>query len=373
VVLQVTDQAKAKTGVRALTSCGSEAPSGVSFVGDYLLLADTQKQADAMADDAEQAPLAESKEFTTTMDRAGDPGIVSMYVSKDAPEAMLGAVRNEVGADDLPGFRANQLTKAFKDFEGAAGVIRFRDGAVEAEFSAKGLSNELGATSTAQSAAADLPATTAAALSIALPKGWLDEYLDVVKTQLPRGTSMQDMFREGERATGLRLPEDIETLLGTGLSLSLDGSANLRAIADSPDPSTVPAGVRIQGDPDKITRVIGKLKRAAGPDADMVEVRTGDGTVAVGLDREYVDKLAQKGGLGAVVAFRDVVPNADRASGVVYVNFDAGRGWADELADLLSDGDAQVKANIAPLDALGISSWQDDEKVQHGLLRLTTD
>src|SRR3954447_5171371 len=273
VVLQVTDQAKAKTGVRALTSCGSEAPSGVSFVGDYLLLADTQKQADAMADDAEQAPLAESKEFTTTMDRAGDPGIVSMYVSKDAPEAMLGAVRNEVGADDLPGFRANQLTKAFKDFEGAAGVIRFRDGAVEAEFSAKGLSNQLGATSTAQSAAADLPATTAAALSIALPEGWLDQYLEMMKAQLPRGTSMQDMFREGERATGLRLPEDIETLLGTGLSLSLDGSANLRAIADSPDPSTVPAGVRIQGDPDKITRVIGKLKRAAGPDADMVEVR----------------------------------------------------------------------------------------------------
>jgi hypothetical protein len=29
--------------------------------------------------------------------------------------------------------------------------------------------------------------------------------------------------------------------------------------------------------------------------------------------------------------------------------------------------------NIAPLDALGISGWQDDDQVQHSLLRLTTD
>jgi hypothetical protein len=374
LALQVTDQAKAKTGVRALTTCGSDAPSGVAFVGDYLLLADTQKQADAMASDAEQAPLADSQEFTTTMERAGDPGIVSLYVSKDAPQALASAGKKALaGAGDLPGFRPNQLTTGFKDFEGAAGVIRFHDGAVEAEFSAKGLADQLGATSTAHAAAADLPATTAAALSIALPEGWLDEYLEMVKAQLPRGTSLQDMFREGERATGLRLPEDIETLLGTGVSVSVDGNANLRSLADSPDPSTIPAGVRIQGDPDTITRIVTKLKRVAGPDANMVKVRTGDGTVAIGLDREYVETLAQDGGLGAVVAFQDVVPNAERASGVVYVNFDAGKGWADELADLLSDGDPQVKANIAPLDALGVSSWQDDDKVQHGLMRLTTD
>src|SRR3954453_3488571 len=324
VVLQVTDEAKAKTGVRALTSCGPDGPSGVSFVGDYLLLADTQKQADAMATDAEHAPLADSAEFTTTMDRAGDPGIVSLYVSKDAPQALASAGKKALaGAGDLPGFRPNQLTKAFKDFEGAAGVIRFHDGAVEAEFSAKGLSDQLGATSTAHAAAADLPATTAAALSIALPEGWLDQYLEMMKAQLPRGTSMQDMFREGERATGLRLPEDIETLLGTGVSVSVDGNADLRKLADSPDPSTIPAGVRIQGDPDKITTIVTKLKRVAGPDANMVKVHTGDGTVAIGLDREYVETLAQKGGLGAVVAFQDVVPNAERPSGVVYVNFDA--------------------------------------------------
>ena len=55
------------------------------------------------------------------------------------------------------------------------------------------------------------------------------------------------------------------------------------------------------------------------------------------------------------------------------MNFDAGNGWAEQLADLLSDGDPEAKQNIAPLDALGISGWVDGDDVQHGLLRLTTD
>jgi hypothetical protein len=67
------------------------------------------------------------------------------------------------------------------------------------------------------------------------------------------------------------------------------------------------------------------------------------------------------------------VPHAGRASAVLFVNFDAGDGWADKLADLLSDGDPTAKANVAPLDAFGASSWVDGSKIQHSLLRLTTD
>ena len=67
-----------------------------------------------------------------------------------------------------------------------------------------------------------------------------------------------------------------------------------------------------------------------------------------------------------------MVPEADRATGSLYVNFDAGDGWAEQLADALSDGDAEARSNIAPLDALGVSGWSDGD-VEHGLLRLTTD
>ena len=62
------------------------------------------------------------------------------------------------------------------------------------------------------------------------------------------------------------------------------------------------------------------------------------------------------------------VPEADRAVGALFVNFDAGDGWLDTLAD----GDKEAAANLAPLDALGMSSWRDGD-VQHGLVRLKTD
>jgi hypothetical protein len=371
VVLQVSDPAKAKSGVRALTECADEdAPSGVSFVGDYLLLAETQKQADAMAADAERAPLADATEFTTAMGRAGDPGIVSMYVSKDAPQAIVTAQKHALADSGMTGLTPRQFTSVFEEFEGGAGVVRIRGGAVEVEFSAEGLTGVVGER---VSGAADLPATTAAALSFALPEGWLDDYLDMMKDQMPAGMSLDDMLREGEQATGLRLPEDIETLLGEGVSVAVDAGADLEGLADSPDPSRVPAGIRIQGDPDKIAPIIAKLKRSAGPGADIVNVGTGNGAVAVGFDPTYVDTLLEDGDLGGVEAFGDVVPEADRATSVVYVNFDAGDGWAERLADLLSDGDPEAAKHVAPLDAFGASSWQDDDKVQHGLIRLTTD
>ena len=371
VVLQVSDQAKAEAGVRALSRCSDDTSAGISFVGDYVLLAETQKQADTMAAAADAATLADASEFTTAMERAGDPGIISMYVSKDAPQALAAAEKRAlVAAPGVSPQQSRRLESLLKNFEGAAGVVRFRDGAVEAEFSAKGLPGQsaVGGNGTAT----ELPATTAAAFSIALPKGWMDEYLDVMKGSLPDGMSLNRAFREGERATGLRLPEDIETLLGDGVSVSVDGTANLRKLTESPDPTRVPAGIRIKGDPDKIKPIIAKLKKAAGPKSGIIKVRTGDDTVALGLSRRYVKTLAGNGGLGSLVSFQDVVPNADRASGVFYLNFDAGAGWADQLADLLSDGDPKVRSNIAPLDALGVSSWQDGD-VQHAVLRLTTD
>ena len=184
--------------------------------------------------------------------------------------------------------------------------------------------------------------------------------------------SLDDMLAEGERATGLQLPEDVETLLGDGITVSVDASADIKSFVSSPDPAQLPAGIRIQGDPDKIVPIIDKLKAVAGPDAEMVKVASGDGQVAVGLSQAYVDTLLKKGNLSSVSAFDAVVPQADRATGSLYVNFDAGDGWAEQLADALSDGDAAARSNIAPLDALGVSGWSDGD-VEHGLLRLTTD
>jgi hypothetical protein len=102
-------------------------------------------------------------------------------------------------------------------------------------------------------------------------------------------------------------------------------------------------------------------------------VESTEDAVVLGLQQRYVDTLAAGGSLGEVPAFERVVPEAERASSVFYVNFDAGNGWAEELGRMVSDGDSEVTKNLAPLDALGMSGWTDDEGVQHGLLALTTD
>jgi hypothetical protein len=380
VVLQVTDQEKAKAGARAIESCGPDAsdqePSrtGITFVGDYMLLAETQREADAFAKDAEAGTLADSEEFTAAMERTGEPGIVSMYVSKDAPRALATAVAQDsaVGSDNGTRDQIDQLEKTFKDFGGAAGVVRFRDGAVEAEFAAQGLPSTMGGGTGAGADTGTLPGTTAAAFSVAFRDGWLEDYLRQMNAMSGSQETLDDMLAEGEQATGLQLPEDIETLLGDGITVSVDSSADIEAFMSSPAPSQLPAGIRIQGDPHKIVPIIDKLKAVAGPAGDLVKVARGDGQVAVGLSQAYVDTLLKKGNLSSVTAFDTVVPKADRATGSLYVNFDAGDGWAEQLADTLSDGDAEARSNIAPLDALGLSGWSDGD-VEHGLLRLTTD
>lgn len=369
VVLQVTDEDKARDGVKKLEKCDSSDgdATGISFVGDYMLLSEKQADADRMAKDVGSGTLADDSDYTSWMGRAGDPGILTMYASKAAPAAII----DQSGDELKSGQNRKQLETALKDFEGAAGVVRFEGGAVEAEFSAKGLGQGVGADSATGPDVATLPGTTAAVFSVAFKKGWASNYLDMLRDT--GGSSLDSMLTQGEQQTGLKLPEDIETLLGDGFDVSVDSRADLQALSTSPDPTKVPAGIRIKGDTTKIIAILDKLKTAAGPTGDLLQVQSKDGIVAVGTDKAYVAELLTKGDLGDSSAFTKVVPEADKANGVLFVNFDAGNGWAASLGDLISEKDPKVKENIEPLDALGISSWQDEDKVQHSLMRLTTD
>ncbi len=375
LALQVKDETKAAAGFKALDGCDSSDQDGLSghaFVGDYAVLAETQKLADTIAQDVEAGSLADSSDFTETMDAAGDPGIVAMYASKDAPSAIATAMKSQGGGEELfGGSPFGDIESTYQDFEGAAGVVRFRDGAVEAEFAVRGVPLAV-STGDGGSSVDSLPATTAAAVSVALRDGWLAEYLEATE-KTGDGKEFDDLMRQGEKVSGLQLPEDIETLLGDGVTLSIDAGTDFEALAEAPDPTQVPAGIRIQGDPEKITPIIDKLTALAGPDGDLVQVETGDGQVAVSLSPDYAAALLEQGALGSSAAFEDVVPEAGKSTAAFFVNFDAGDGWAVRLGDLVSDGDPEVTANLEPLDALGISGWQEGQDEQHALLRLTTD
>ena len=153
------------------------------------------------------------------------------------------------------------------------------------------------------------------------------------------------------------------------------------ALFSDEDPSRLPIGLRVKGNPDEILPIVDKVRTAIGPDADLLVVESGDGVVAFGVNQDYVAILLESGSLGDDVTFQNAVPDADEASGVLYVNFDAGGGWAQELATSIAGlGDefsgepaTSPGENVAPLDALGVSTWVDSEQVQRARFRLTTD
>ncbi len=402
VAVQVSDRDAAAAGIDALARCGSrgrgagaEEPGlGYAFSGDYALLAETDKQARSFADATTQGALADDDAFNERMASAGDPGIVTMYASADAPghlfdmmntldqgiaEPLVVADAAQVqdaavaapAAGSPPDPMSEQMKKLYENFDGAAGVVRFEDGAVELEYAAAGMPTGLpGTVAGAGTAITELPASTGAAFSLALPDAWLADYLEQLSVAMGEGVNLEDMLAQMEAETGLELPEDIETLLGESVTVAYDAENDMQALERSEDGHELLAGVRVQGDPDEITSVVDKIKARLGPAAEGLHVEEGDDVVAFGLNRGYVDALTGDGSLGEDAAFQDVVPNAESAGAVLFVNFDAGDGWMSEVAE--ASGDEDLQENLEPLDALGISAWDDDD-VEHSLFRLTTD
>ena len=75
-----------------------------------------------------------------------------------------------------------------------------------------------------------------------------------------------------------------------------------------------------------------------------------------------------RGDLGNNEVYQDVIRESDKASAVLYVNFDVGDDWLVRLAG----DDQSVKENLQPLAGFGITAWQDDDWT-HSVMRLTTD
>ncbi len=389
-VLQVKDQKLAEQGVAAIADCAGEDVPGTAFLEDYMVVAETDDIAAGLVADAEKASLADDEDYGRWIDEAGGSGIIEAYVSADAPK-YLSDTLGFPAPDDLTGLdegsssstsnavapltssppRMPDVDEAFADFEGAAMVVRFDGGALEVELAAGGLPGKL--PEGGDSGLADLPATTALALGFAVSDTAVQDVLDSF-TQASGLTQDQvdSGLAEAEAATGLDLPEDLQTLLGDGFSVAVDSSADLGGMTSGADvdPAEVPVGVRIVGDPDEITGVLDKVQAALGQELGPIVVEKGDGAVAIGLDEDYVTTLAEDGALGEQDRFRTALSDLDGSTGGVYVDFDAG----DWLTGLVADepDSEKLQANLEPLSTFGITGSVEDD-VAHATMRLSTD
>ena len=366
-VVQVEDEEAATAGLAALAQCGDADAPGSAFVGDYMIVAETDALAEGIAADAGEGTLADDDEFTRWVDEAGGSGIVTGYVAAGAPKVLLDTMAEGMDLTPMaPGLGgAAQAQQAVEEFEGAAMVVRFDDAALEIELAAGGLDQATGVVG-GSSGLGDLPSTTAVGLGVGVSDSAVQELFDSLSSTMG-AEELERMVAMAESRTGLSLPGDLQTLLGDGVSVAVDSSADLGGVFEGTgDPTALPVGVRITGDPDAIVPVLDDVLAATGVEA-MVTVETGDGVVAVGLAPEHVARLAENGGLGDQEAFTQALPDHDGAAGGLYVDFDAGE-WLTGMVE----GEPDARENLEPLNSLGISGTVEDGEVR-GLVRLSTD
>lgn len=392
-VVQVSDGDAARAAVTKLAECdGPDGDAGTAVTGDWLILAETGEQADAVAAATEdEGSLADDRTFQARMEEAGDAGIVSLYAGPSAGDYLLELAQDgELADDGLPQDVPDDALTFFEEFGGAAAQVRFDGGALESDLVAnlgdvdqqlfvpqgEGRGGDL---------VASLPASTMLAAGWDMPDGWFDAMLEYYATTAGQG--VDDLIAEVEAELGLKLPEDLEALLGDAAALAVDSDLDVQKLfsASGPDELTLPVGLKVLSDSDDVEPVLDKLRAQLGPAGDMLVSAGGDGTVAIGTDEAYLGRLAEDGRLGDEELFRAVLPDADRASSLFFLDLDEltstvleGLESFDQMsgfepaADEGADENQQVRENLDPLDAFGAASWAEDGVV-HARFRLTTD
>lgn len=385
-VVQVKDDAKAEAGLTKIQSCAEGAgSSGFVVDGDWAVVAETKDLAQKVVDKTADGTLADDSDYQKWTSEVGDAGVVNLYAAPDAGKylaqlaqefsGMASGFATSNGADSMgggsaidpnPGAMPTEMMDQLKDFPGLAMTVRFNDGAVEVA-AAGGTNDQTSAFlgDGGLQTMLDLPDDTAAALSFSLGDGWVQRMLDQFSSM--SGMSADEMVSQVEAETGMTLPDDLQTLLGDSATISLGSDFTPETFFNSSDGSDVPVGMLVHGDPDAIGSVLDKVTAKDASAAGVLGHDANGNDVAIGPNPDYRAQLLKNGSLGDSDAFQNLVPEADKSSMAFFVNFDAG----DWLTNLAQD-DAEAKANLEPLQGLGMSSWLAGD-TSHFLLRLTTE
>jgi hypothetical protein len=392
VVVQTSDPDKAEKGVKTLISCGGKetADPEVGWVvdGDWIVFAETTEQAKEVVQATHKGSLADDPDFQDWTGKAGDSGILTAYAAPTAGQVIvkgLGSVAGETaGASPFdpsgmltgcPGLadptESQERMKAkLADFRGAAATLRFGDDGLELEavgdmtpLAGKALGKPSGTP-----VVSTLPADTAVAFGLAYPKGWADMVTDGLKEMCGDESDPSAMLAPFSQLTGLDLPGDLEKLLGDSAALALGPDLDVESLVNGGDPSGLPLALKVRGEKQMVDQVATKLRESLHAPEGVFEPVAGDDSVAIGLDQDYAGAVAKAGKLGTSEAFTSVVPEADKANGVMFVNFNA----LGDAIKALASGDDQITANLKPLQAFGLSSWADGDDT-HGRLKISVE
>jgi len=397
VVVQVADEDKARDAITALNSCNTEEdPVGFVVRSGWAVVADDQELADDTVAATEDGSLADDATYQKWTKAVGEAGVVNAYASPSAghylaqrleriPDIFGPDLESQVVTPDdagdmtfepgstpsisSSGFQAtagdeDPVTRAFSEFRGGAATLRFTGDGLELSIAGDGSAPEFRdlTGSTGGQLVQRLPDDTAAAAAITLQPGWLDRRFDSVAQVFGSAISREDAYRELSRETGLDVPDDVETLLGSGVAVGISRDLDFEAAENSDDGSGLPMGAVVKGDPAAIEAVLDKLRVTTGNLAFLGSDHADD-LEAIGPSEEYRKDLLTGGHLGDDDTFQSVVPDAGDASSVFYVNIDAFEPSIRKAAA----GDQDILDNVTPLQAIGMSAWDKDDVIRFSL------
>ncbi|MFT4084649.1 MAG: hypothetical protein QM638_18890 [Nocardioides sp.] len=386
-VVQVTDDSAAEKALEKFSSCDGDTDEGGFAVSDgWALIGENQSDIDQISDQAGDGTLADDSDFKSWTGEVGDQGIATAYAAPSAAKLLTKVIEEhpemfEDGSSDFSGYddyanplaqicpglddpsaSAQYYTDELKDFAGAAATLRFSDGGAELE-AASDLGQTSSVTDEAGALVASLPDDTGAALGLSPGKGWFESALGSFGAVCGDGFDAGQIEDQLTSLTGIDFPEDIDTLFGDGLALSVSGDFDPSSITG---PASIPAAIKIKGDPDAIKSVLDKISNRLGSTYGLLDTDSDSDNVVIGPSSSYRQSVLGDGGLGNNATFRNVVPDADKASAVLFINFNS----FDKLVD--SFGDSEASENFHVLDGLGVSTWLDGT-TQHTFVRISTD
>ncbi|GAA0429561.1 hypothetical protein Acor_40400 [Acrocarpospora corrugata] len=311
--------------------------TGFAFRDGYVILAESQAEADKYAD----APtLADNPDFSGDMAALGEPGVLSFWASaKPILESGMTGVVDQTISDRLKNGRFAGALRFDGDYAEITGITRGIDTTLTSDLEATRLG--------------ELPDSTAAAMSISgLGAVLSEQWTEILKASNANGGAQLNQFvAEAEQQFGLTLPDDLAALLGKSITVALDENGL--------DGNLPNVGTVLSTDPAKAKEVLEKVELAFANTGTPVQLakKAGDGKLVVATTEEYAAKLAANGTLADSETFKLAIPNAADANFALYADL-------DKIEKLyLNSLQGEDRANLEALRAVGLSAQYSGSEV----------
>ncbi|HEV7146353.1 MAG TPA: DUF3352 domain-containing protein [Pedococcus sp.] len=348
VALAVTDQAAAQKTLD--TVAGRVGGARCQMVQDYALCTQSAQLARVVKAVA-AGTLADNPNFRADMNRLGETGVASAWVDAGAANALSAGLtgaqspfRSFLAKNGMPLGSMNGMAASPVDAKAtgrSAVALRFDGANLELVGHATGMSQGWAGTVAASTGLSDLPKGTLAAVGVANPDAQLKAAWPQLERGFPQarpGVSLQQTLAPFERATGLKLPDDLYAALGDQFTVAFGGQGTK---------NDVKIAAVTTGDP----RVWRKLSALGGPPAaggGLVVKQAGAHTV-LASSQDYADEVASGSGLGSSAPFQAALPAAAQARFAAYLDI------AGVVAAFKDQIPAETASQLAGLSSFGVT------------------